>query len=124
MSLDWPTAETACSVAGSLGRGPPPMADHPAAIAPELTMTTLWPRLRSSTTWAHNLPTDAASTPPSPLVIDEDPTLTTTVRAVPGAATGAARPVTCVPPGRAAFAGAREPVGHPRRRRSRPRACR
>src|SRR5580658_8247977 len=59
------------------------MADHPAAIAPELTMTTLWPRLRSSTTWAHNLPTDAGSTPPSPLVIDEDPILTTTVRAVP-----------------------------------------
>ncbi len=57
------------------------MANHPAAMAPELTRTTLWPSPRNSATWAHNRSIDAASTPPPALVIDEDPTLATTVRA-------------------------------------------
>lgn len=82
MSLDWPTAETAWSVAGSVGRTPPPSADHPAAMAPELTRTTLWPISRSSATWEHNRSMATGSTPASLVVMEDDPIFTTTVRAV------------------------------------------
>ena len=44
MSRLWPTAATACSVARSVGRGPcKPRAGRPAAIAPDVTMTTRSP---------------------------------------------------------------------------------
>ena len=67
MSRCWPTADTAWSVARSVGRGPPPSAAQPAAIAPELTSTTLWPAPRSSATSAHSFSIAAASTPPPAL---------------------------------------------------------
>ena len=44
MRRDWPTADTAWSTAGSVGRAPPrPRADQPAAMAPEVTTTTRRP---------------------------------------------------------------------------------
>src|ERR1700676_3137746 len=99
MSFDWPTAETAWRVAGSSGRFPPPNTDHPAAMAPELTTTTLWPSSRSSATWPHRFSMAAGSTPPSASVMDEDPTLTTTVRDSPPGTADPPDPVTGLLPG-------------------------
>ena len=73
MSRCWPTAETAWRTAGSDGRcSPRPSADQPAAMAPEVTTTTVWPSARA-----------AAISPPRRRhrlgVTDDEPTLTTAI---------------------------------------------
>ena len=77
----WPTAETAWSTAGSEGRGPAAAsADHPAAMAPDVTTTTRRPEATSPAIWVARRPTRSPSVRPSAPVIDEEPTLTTRVR--------------------------------------------
>ena len=83
ISRCWPTADTAWSVARSVGRGwSGARADQPAAMAPELTTTTLWPACASSATSPASLSTAAGVHPAAAVVTDEEPILTTTVRAV------------------------------------------
>src|SRR4051812_21949777 len=80
MSRCWPTAETACSVAMSVGLAPAsPMAGRPAAMAPDVTTTTRRPSPRSCATSVQSFSIDCSSISPSALVIDDVPTLTTTI---------------------------------------------
>ncbi len=53
---------------------------QPAEMAPELTTTTRSPAARASATSPLSLSMTAPSTRPEPVVTEEDPTLTTTVR--------------------------------------------
>ena len=80
MSRLWPTADAAWSVTASRGRVTDmPSAGSPAAIAPLVTITTRCPAWRSRTTSAQNLPTAEASISPVSPVIDDVPTLATTI---------------------------------------------
>src|SRR4051812_21696818 len=85
MSRLCPTAETACSVTASRGRpSGRATAGRPAAIAPEVTATTLCPSERSSATCAQKAATAASSMVPSSEVIDDEPILATTTDTASG----------------------------------------
>ena len=94
----WPTAATACRVARSVGRGRSGASRvHPAAIAPEVTMTTRSPASRAPATSPASLSTAATSRCPS-VVTEDDPILTTRVRAEPSPAPSDPLPPTRLPP--------------------------
>src|SRR5439155_14388229 len=78
----WPTAEIACKVARSDGRAPDsPSAGSPAAIAPDVTMTTRWPWPRKAAASAQSLSTASVETAPCTSVKDDVPILATTITA-------------------------------------------
>src|SRR4029453_272624 len=80
MSRLCPTADTACSDTASRGRADSrPRAGRPAAMAPLVTMMTRWPIRRTAATSAQNLAMAASSISPSSVVIDDEPTLATTI---------------------------------------------
>src|SRR5919108_1703289 len=80
MSRLWPMADTACSVTASGGlAGSSPMAGRPAAIAPLVTTTTRWPFWRSAATSRQNLPMAGPDISPDSSVMDDVPTLATTI---------------------------------------------
>ena len=80
ISRCWPTAETAWRTAGSVGRGPwRPRADHPAAMAPDVTTTTSRPCRCWSAISAPSRPTTSRSVSPSDVVTVDEPTLTTRI---------------------------------------------
>src|SRR5580704_3165283 len=71
----WPTADTAWSTAGSAGRWRLPSgsrAAHPAAMAPDVTTTTVWPLSRAEATSPHSRATVSS-------VTDDEPTFTTAI---------------------------------------------
>src|SRR5579872_2889045 len=86
MSRCCPTADSACRRTGSEGRGPPPSAAHPAAIAPEVTRTTACPSARSSAASPQSLSTAPSSRWPPASVTEDEPTFTTMVPDVTTAA--------------------------------------
>src|SRR4051794_26847235 len=79
MSRLWPTAEMAWRVAMSVGRAPErPRAGRPAAMAPDVTTTTRWPRLRRAATSDVSLSMAGLEISPRSSVIDEVPIFATT----------------------------------------------
>src|SRR5690625_3811728 len=74
----WPTEAVACAVARSCGRTGRPSGAIPAAMAPEETSTTSWPRARRWASTATSRVRRVRSSPPSAVVSEEDPIFTTT----------------------------------------------